>query len=75
MAANQAFEFNESVENVPSRVMRDKIALSNMSSEKTTNGNNDVDKVQLDTYFADERIHIPKKVSAHLDHKQLFWIF
>lgn len=38
---------------------RDKKAVSDV----TTNGNG-VHKVQLDTYFADERIHVPEKVSA-----------
>lgn len=57
MTINQAFESDKNDE-VPG-TGRDKRALSNVS----TNGN-DVHKIQLDTYFADERIHVPEKVSA-----------
>lgn len=62
MSVNQAFELDEKIEIVPEMV-RDKKSLGNGSFEKATNGNG-VDNAQLDTYFADERIHVPDKVSA-----------
>lgn len=55
MTVNQAYESDKSVDTAG----RDKRALSNVSANGT-----DIHKIQLDTYFADERIHVPEKVSA-----------
>lgn len=65
MSVNQAFELDEKFETV-SGMVSDKRALGNDSFEKAANGNG-ADKVQLDTYFADERVRIPEKVSASID--------
>lgn len=61
MPVNQAYESDKSVNRAGTG--RDKRALSNVSVEKSTNG---ALNVELDTYFADERIHIPERVSVHL---------
>lgn len=52
MTVNQAYESDDKA--------RDKRAQSDASIEKSSGAHN----VQLDTYFADERINIPEKVSA-----------
>lgn len=59
MTVNQAYESDEK----SSGAMRNKRALSNVSLEKAANIHG-AHKVELDTYFADERIHVPEKVSA-----------
>lgn len=65
MTVNHAFESDKKSETVAATV-GEKGTVANVSNQQITNGNG-AHNIELDTYFADERIAVPNKVSEVVD--------
>lgn len=68
MATNKAFEPDGNEETTKGIVLTSRRALPDLESYRVPNENTAINNnnVQLDTYFADERIHIPDRVRRHI---------